>query len=484
MVASKKSFKIGDLVFAKVKGYPPWPAKITKIEKSKYNVYFYGTGETANIKLEDLFAYSETKAKYATEKIMKRKGFKEAIVQIESALNGEDPSPIALGSGPSSSAAADDSKADETLNTTEVSFNASRISANSTVVDSSIKSEKDDTKNGDESSVAAAAITTKETPAKPVKEETSKKASKKATAAADSPSPAPKKTAPVKDEPVKDEAVAVASPAKEPQPEVVSRSGRKIKPKRYLDGEEEEPAVAPSPAKKRATSTTKVEKVAPTAAAATPTVAAAPAKKPNPFDKIESERVYFLKLERELVELNLEIKSCVGLAKADPEKCVELMEQYQQLKVTPTMLKKNPNCVETMKRLRKYVGNAKAWNMADEERIKFDFQAQQIRTKAEQIYNQFKTMFSVPEGTVPFWEAFGEEVNKFQQRTKHLSQEELFLLVDEGDIEQNLNDDEKNGCSTDANSATAADAEDKKNNDNSSSSSSPDKSASESLTET
>lgn len=51
---------------------------------------------SANIKLEDLFAYSETKAKYATEKIMKRKGFKEAIVQIESALNGEDPSPIAV----------------------------------------------------------------------------------------------------------------------------------------------------------------------------------------------------------------------------------------------------------------------------------------------------------------------------------------------------------------------------------------------------
>lgn len=63
----------------------------------------------------------------------------------------------------------------------------------------------------------------------------------------------------------------------------------------------------------------------------------------------------------------------------------------------------------------------------------------------------------------------------------------LYLNIFENlpDIEQNLNDDEKNGCSTDANSATAADAEDKKNNDNSSSSSSsPDKSASESLTET
>lgn len=474
MVASKKSFKIGDLVFAKVKGYPPWPAKITKIEKSKYNVYFYGTGETANIKLEDLFAYSETKQKYATEKIMKRKGFKEAIIQIESALNGEDPSPIALASGPSSTSDANEAKADETLDTTETTFNASRISANSTVVDSSIKSEKDETQNGEDDEESAA----KESPAKPVKEE-SKKSSKKgaansaAAAAADSPSAASKKTVAVKDEPAKEEPAPVAvaaSPVKE-QPEVVSRSGRKIKPKRFLDGEEEEPAVAPSPAKKRATSTTKAEKVTtPTAAAAPP-----PPKKANPFDKIESERVYFLKLERELVELNLEIKSCVGLAKADPERCVELMEQYQQLKVTPTMLKKNPNCVETMKRLRKYVGNAKAWNMADEERIKFDFQAQQIRTKAEQIYNQFKTMFAVPEGTVPFWEAFGEEVTKFQQRTKHLSQEELFLLVDEADIEQNLNDDEKNGCSTDANEEV-----EEKNGDNSSAK----EAESESLTET
>lgn len=53
-------------------------------------------------------------------------------------------------------------------------------------------------------------------------------------------------------------------------------------------------------------------------------------------------------------------------------------------------------------------------------------------SKAKYIIFPFQTMFSVPEGTVPFWEAFGEEVNKFQQRTKHLSQEELFLLVDEG----------------------------------------------------
>lgn len=417
MVASKKSFNVGDLVFAKVKGYPPWPAKIIKIEKKKYNVYFYGTGETANVKLEDLFVYRDTKDKYATDKIMKRKGFKEAILQIESALNGEDPSPILLTSQPSTSAEPSSVKVEESFNATETSFNASRISANSTTMQSSMKSEKEDSQNGDKS----ASKSTQEEDKKPIKNEST------ANSAPEN-NKSPAVTPNVKEE--KSE-----SPVKEQQPEVVSRSGRKIKPKRFLDGEEEEIAGSP-PAKKKVLAP-KV-KVAPPAAVVPP-------KKGNPFDKIESERVYFLKLERELVELNWEIKSCVGLACADAERCVDLMEKYQKLKVTPTMLKKNPNCVETMKRLRKYVGNTKAWNMPDEERIKFDFYAQQIRVKAEQIYTQFKTMFPAPEGAITFWEIFCEELSKFEQATKNLSQEELFLLVDEADIKNDSEADKKNG---------------------------------------
>lgn len=436
MVASKKTHAVGDLVFAKVKGYPPWPAKILKFEKKKYNVYFYGTGETANVKMEDVYGYSDTKDKYATEKIMKRKGFKEAIVQIESALSGEDPSPILLGQEPSTSAETDVSKVEESINTTEASFNASRISANSTVVDTTAKTEKDDSSiNGDEST------------SKSVKEEVKKKSKKESLANTSSTGPATPATESKKASAVSSSSsVAIkdekppSSPVKE-QTEVVSRSGRKIKPKRFLDSEEEEPALASPPAKKRATAPKEKVPASPIAAAVPTTP-----KKANPFDKIESERVYFLKLERELCELNMEIKSCVGLAGADPEKCVELMERFQKLKVTPTMLKKNPNCVETMKRLRKYVGNTKAWKMTDEERIKFDFYAQQIRTKAEQIYNQFKSMFPVSEGANSFWEIFCEELSKFEQFTKHLSQEELFLLVDETDIKNNSDvSSEKNG---------------------------------------
>ena len=42
-----KSFKDGDRVFAKMRGYPCWPARVdSKCEvlgKTRYNVFFYGT---------------------------------------------------------------------------------------------------------------------------------------------------------------------------------------------------------------------------------------------------------------------------------------------------------------------------------------------------------------------------------------------------------------------------------------------------------
>lgn len=40
-------------------------------------------------------------------------------------------------------------------------------------------------------------------------------------------------------------------------------------------------------------------------------------------------------------------------------------------------------------------------------------------------------MFPAQEGAVTFWEIFCEELSKFEQATKNLSQEDLFLLVDE-----------------------------------------------------
>ena len=66
------SFKEGDLVFAKVKGYPAWPARVSSPadEKGlKYHVFFYGTYETAVVPRDTIWIYNqETKEKYGKQK--------------------------------------------------------------------------------------------------------------------------------------------------------------------------------------------------------------------------------------------------------------------------------------------------------------------------------------------------------------------------------------------------------------------------------
>ena len=72
---AKTSFVPGDLVFAKVKGYPAWPARITsQINPAKFRVFFYGTFERADIKKSEIWPYNlENKNKYGPPN-MKRKG--------------------------------------------------------------------------------------------------------------------------------------------------------------------------------------------------------------------------------------------------------------------------------------------------------------------------------------------------------------------------------------------------------------------------
>jgi len=85
-MSSKKVFNIKDKVFAKIRGYPAWPAIISGIKadtpsRQRYNVYFYGTGERAECKSEELFPYEENKSKLG--KPNKRRHFAEALLQIE-----------------------------------------------------------------------------------------------------------------------------------------------------------------------------------------------------------------------------------------------------------------------------------------------------------------------------------------------------------------------------------------------------------------
>lgn len=82
----RSDFQLMALVFAKVKGYSPWPAIVESRRDNKYVVRFFGTGEISEVKAIDMHIYCDVtrecfgivRSKYATF-------FRKALIEISEA---------------------------------------------------------------------------------------------------------------------------------------------------------------------------------------------------------------------------------------------------------------------------------------------------------------------------------------------------------------------------------------------------------------
>ncbi|XP_076750987.1 JIL-1 anchoring and stabilizing protein isoform X2 [Xylocopa sonorina] len=503
MVKLHKKFFAGDKVFAKVRGYPPWPAKVEKVidpnsKNSKYSVYFYGTGETAVCKVEELYTYIENKAKFA--KPIRRKFFHEGLIQLEQELKNDRNKASNLADLKEAGIGEESGKEGET-NLPTASTADSDMESGSLVIDEEEKkkSMKKRTLSG----------TNPDTP-----EVKKKRGKAKSLSASTSDS-------------VKQDA-SMDSQGEESPKEVVSRSGRKIKPKRFADFSSSEETDNATDKNEHGRGRSKV-KVEDSSDQATPgavhkkrvameseapmlegtvvsgtTSSDTPGRfllaltfageyvgikldmdKPKSFEsekaraqwewstarnamklkaQLESgeilpeqvkdcldfnvhvpdeekrllakdgalhrktNKLRWLRIEAQLLQLDAQIKSNLGLDRANPDKCLQAMDDMLSLPIDPLMLKKHPHIVETVKRLRRYIGNLADWKLNEEEETVFKQKAELIRQKAEHIYNKFKAMFTIPEGQ-SFWQSFSDQVVHFKELTKDMPEEKVFSLM-------------------------------------------------------
>lgn len=519
-------FDAGALVFAKVKGYPPWPARITGIVgKDRFKVFFYGTYETATLKSEDIWHYSaETKEKFAP-KNLKRKGYPEGLDQIEHTPEIAAVDDDALIEDANSSAAVDTS-----VDSTPVANAQKKKSLPATPVSGKEAKTPKSVKK-----IAANDTYTGKKPAKPAespqKAEVTPVDSKGRKAAAGGAEPVlVKPAAERKVRPSVLDAAAVPSPtastpgragsrgekrkaeatesgaatpnesplkkAAKGEPKVeagspgesltapVSRSGRLIKPKKFDDdvhaasspsrssdntdsegqvtnGDTKGNKAAPVSVKKEKNSaplvsprvnavggggdgpnTTKTPKAkAATLAETTPKVKreqqleasqtsllTPDQEKQRRLEKRKN-KLRWLKIEQRLVELDIAVKSSLHLERPSPDRCISALEELNELKLAPFMLKKQPDIVTTVRRLRKYIGPQAFNNWPDQEaRLKMQKSIEIIQQKADQIYNKFKSYFAY-QGEKPFSVMFEQEVEEFRKLTQGMDESKVLSMI-------------------------------------------------------
>ncbi|CAL8072256.1 unnamed protein product [Orchesella dallaii] len=158
----------------------------------------------------------------------------------------------------------------------------------------------------------------------------------------------------------------------------------------------------------------------------------------DPEDAANRERraiqIRLLRMEGEVIEIIGEIVSCLSEKQAECYRALELLDRLGSHDLTPLILKKHPEVVQTVGKLRNYVGNVDNWDMNDEQLIEFKESAALIRVKASEIYANFYNIF-IPieeqDQSVPFEEIFREEMKVFNEMVQDLTVDDILGLTAE-----------------------------------------------------
>jgi len=133
------------------------------------------------------------------------------------------------------------------------------------------------------------------------------------------------------------------------------------------------------------------------------------------------------KVEKRMEVLDLAIRDALHFAEPDMAKSLILMKELQSLAIQPLMLKKLPEIVMTLSKVRNYIG---PWTQESDPKLheKRLEDIQNIRLAADTAFKKIQSLFNTPPD-VSFIQYFRKMVEDFQIATKDYKKEEFFLLT-------------------------------------------------------
>uniref|UniRef100_A0A1B6D4M2 PWWP domain-containing protein n=1 Tax=Clastoptera arizonana TaxID=38151 RepID=A0A1B6D4M2_9HEMI len=392
---SKRKYTEGDYIFAKVRGYPPWPAWIQKVDgencnKIKYHVIFYGTNETAVCKSEDLYPYVEFRRKYGN---CKSRGFVKALQEVDSELaltqnetiiqnsNIENNKVILETSCVESKRVKSPSKSKKFVSSGEKNavlpvyknnfIGFKRVQKGSSLPKNFLLSTDDDFKTG---------ILLAYTPF-----------GQKFEIQFD----------------LKQSHLRNGMLRKSWLNEV-NESVEKVK--HYIETGKKVPELLKNHVVKKYNARM------------------VPLKwnKANTLADDKKEHFLYLKTECKLLGLACELNK--NLIKMDPVSCLKLLDELLELNFVPVMIKKRPQIVNILTNLRKVCDFDFTWEMSPEKVEEYTFQTKQIKVKIEHALNKIKSLFSIPFGQ-SLEDFISDICDEFSKHTNHMSLHEFNILM-------------------------------------------------------
>ncbi|KAK2722534.1 hepatoma-derived growth factor-like [Artemia franciscana] len=320
-------FKVGDKVFAKLKGFPHWPGRILDYsqDNKKYTLFYYGTHECGYAKEEDLSFYSENKDKFGTKK---RRDLQVAIEEIETNPDISD----------------------------EIEIVVPPPHSGRGRVESQRKTIK---------------------------------------------------------------SITVKSPAGD----VCEIHYDHDRPEIFKSKEEEE-----TWEKETQENLKRLREDFESGKFQVAEWALPPNLRPKKQDKEEQKllKLMWLKREVELLDYHVKIKEHLSVKDPNCQLAMDCLDKLLELDVAPLMLKKHPYVLDTINKLKRYVGP----KSAEDKKEEILQQADSIRSKAEKLFNKLTLLFVVPEGKT-FNEVFIAQIVEFQKATYAYSDERIMMLTED-----------------------------------------------------